>query len=209
MPKGRIINGVAVGPESPLLKIERVRQQLKRTEADEQKDALEVLLGRALPGQRREMGAGMTARYPELMLLTANNPNKGGRKKAAAGLAKAMGLLPDLPDLQLPVMRGPYIGLWVEVKALGEYPNQHQRFMHTLLREQGHCVLVAQGAQETVECVLGYLALPLNRVSARPVPSDLKHLPTIDERIVKWREQCHAMLTPDRRRSDGKSIGRY
>ena len=57
-----------------------------------------------------------SGQYPELRLLYAI-PNGGHRHKAVAAKLKAEGVKPGVPDLCLPVRRGEYSGLYIEMKA--------------------------------------------------------------------------------------------
>ena len=54
---------------------------------------------------------------PELRLLHAI-PNGGKRLKSEAARLQAMGVKPGVPDLCLPVPRGKYHGLYIELKRL-------------------------------------------------------------------------------------------
>ena len=56
-----------------------------------------------------------SAAYPELTLLY-HIPNGGSRHKAEAGRLKAEGVKAGVPDLCLPVARGGFHGLYVELK---------------------------------------------------------------------------------------------
>lgn len=168
-------------------------RDLGPSEAEIQMAGVEALLGKQGPGPRRPM-QGLAARYPELYLLTAINPNKGGRKPAAAGIAKAMGLMPDYPDLHLPVTRGPFLSLYVEVKRPNEYPTRLQKEMHALLRNEGHCVVWCVSAQEIVDVFVGYLALPTNGVGQHPAADDLVH-----KHLLTVREMWQHRLQPSRR----------
>jgi len=192
------VNGVALGAKSPLLTPAGARRLLHRSEADDQKALMELLVGPAIAGERRRPGLGLTWKHPELSLVYAINPNKGGQSsKAARGMAKAMGQLADMPDLHLPVMRGPFIGLYIELKREGGRSTPEQRALHAELRAQGHCVIECHGVEEGLTTVLGYLALPTNRPSARAVcgPGLAPGL-TLDQRIEKWRAAATALLTP-------------
>ncbi len=188
-------NGILLGKNSPLLSLSGARRLLAPTEADEQIALMELLVGPAVKGRPRDPAGGMIPKHPELYLITALNPNKGGRRPAAAGIAKAMGMLAGLPDLHLPVMRGPFLSLYVELKRRGEKERPSQSALHERLRAEGHCVLVASGAEGGLSVILGYLALPRNRVSGRPVPRHLLGLTTITERVARWREECYEILT--------------
>lgn len=66
--------------------------------------------------------AFQSGKYPELKLLY-HVPNGGSRKKSEAGRFKAEGVKAGVPDLCLPVARGGYHGLYIELKRLkqGDY----------------------------------------------------------------------------------------
>lgn len=197
-------NGITLGPASPLLTPEGARRKLARTEQDDQMALLELLVGKARKGEARDPAGGMILKYPDLYLLYAI-PNGGrGSSKAWVGRQKAMGLLRDMPDLHLPVMRGPFIGLYVELKRAGQKARPSQAVLHECLRAAGHCVVTAVGVEQGAAVILGYLALPKNRVSARPVPLDIRihtGVPVglaehgaIDAWLATWRTLCYTML---------------
>jgi hypothetical protein len=191
-------NGIALGPDSPLL--DRARRKIAaQYEESDQVQLMALLVGPAVKGQDRQPGAGMTAKHPELSLLYAI-PNSGaGGSRGMAGRMKAMGALRGMCDLCLPVPRGPFHGLYLELKRRGQRPRPEQARLHGDLAEQGYCVMHTTGVEEAMEVILGYLALPLARISARNVPRELtRSIPSIVERIARWRLQCYAMLRPQR-----------
>lgn len=57
--------------------------------------------------------------WPDLDLLFAV-PNGGDRSMSVAAAMKAEGVKSGVPDLCLPVPRGGYPGLWIEMKRPGE-----------------------------------------------------------------------------------------
>lgn len=193
------VNGIALGPESPLLPKRPGRPpKLGPTEEDDQIALMELLIGPARKGQPRQLGDGMTAKYPELMLIYAV-PNGGHRHAAVAAKLKAAGVLASVPDIHLPVQRGPFLTLYVELKRPGNYPTPAQRFMHDQLAQAGHAVFVCYGVEEAAQVILGYLALPKNRLSARPVPHHIVGaFKTIEERLRQWCVECMALLKPER-----------
>ncbi len=157
-PKAPTHNGITLGRGSPLLTLEQAKRKLQPREEDIQIAAMATLVGPALPGLPRNPLAGMIPKHPELMLLFAI-PNGGARHKKTAGRMKAQGVLKATPDLNLPVARGPFIGLWIELKRPGEKPTEAQREMHRRLRGEGHAVVVNFSVEEVVAAVLGYLSL--------------------------------------------------
>jgi hypothetical protein len=186
---GFSFNGVQLGLGSPLINAPPRRRYVGPSEFEIQAHAIDLVLGPlARDGPhvgKRVPGSGLTGRHPELALLYAV-PNGGHRLKGAAAKAKAEGVLEGVPDLVLPVPRYPFHGLYVEVKRPGELPRECQRVILHELIAQGYCSLVAEGTQEIVDSLLGYVKLPpwpalaellaarrsqLERLLPRPIPA--------------------------------------
>ena len=97
--------------------------------------------------------------YPELKWLY-HIPNGGKRGKAEAARLKRMGVKAGVSDLFLPVPRGGYHGLYIEMKAKGGRLSKEQKEFIPFAKSQGYCVEVKwtyDGARELIEW---YLALP-------------------------------------------------
>ena len=100
-----------------------------------------------------------TGAHPELKLLM-HIPNGGARTKAEAGKFKAMGVKPGVPDLFLPVARGVYHGLWIELKrADGGRVENAQKGWISALRDQGYMAGVCRGWVEASEKIMEYLKM--------------------------------------------------
>lgn len=96
-------------------------------------------------------------RYPELGLLY-HAPNGGRRSKAEAGRFKAEGVKSGVPDLCLPVARGGFHGLYIELKRLkGGTVSSSQKAWIAALVEQGYHATVCRGWAEASEVLLWYL----------------------------------------------------
>ena len=102
--------------------------------------------------------AGFTAgRHPELRLLF-HIPNGGNLSKAQRGKFKAMGLKAGMPDLCLPVRRGMYGSLFIEMKRIrGRGPSDTQKRVHDELRQAGNRVAVCYGWLDAKSTILSYL----------------------------------------------------
>lgn len=100
--------------------------------------------------------------YPEARLMFAI-PNGGHRHKAVAAKLRAEGVKPGIPDLFLPVARGGYHGLFIEMKAKGGRLRTAQIEMIAALQTQGYHVEVCYGWQEAWEVIVFYLRLELER----------------------------------------------
>lgn len=92
---------------------------------------------------------------PVLCLLYAV-PNGGMRHRAIAGQMKAEGAKPGVPDLVLPVARGGWHGLYLEMKRPGGRTSPEQRWWLAQLSEQGYYTAVCYGADEAERTILDY-----------------------------------------------------
>lgn len=95
-------------------------------------------------------------KWPELRLLY-HCPNGGRRGKVEAARLKAAGVKAGVPDLCLPVPRGRYHGLYIELKAEGGRLSPSQREWLTWLDAEGYCALRCTGFDETVAAIKAYL----------------------------------------------------
>lgn len=96
--------------------------------------------------------------HPELSTLYAV-PNGGRRDKAEAAHLKRQGVRAGVPDLFLPVSRGSYHGLFIELKYGKNKPTEKQTEWLKSLNEQGYAVAVCYGCDEASEKILKYLKL--------------------------------------------------
>lgn len=158
---------------------------------------MEALVGPIGPGIR-QMGAGLTGKFPELYLVHAIPNGTWSPSKRHAGRLKASGVLASMPDLHLPVMRGPFIGLYVELKAPGKSMRPEQRALAMLLRDNGNCVITSRSVEHAVSVFTGYCALPANRPSVRPLGGGVAG--NLNEAIRRWQQECQAMLAESSRR---------
>lgn len=94
---------------------------------------------------------------PELSLLH-HIPNGGSRHKAEAARLKAEGVKAGVPDLCLPVPRGRYHGLYIELKRKrgGRVSGAQSEWMEALLR-QGYCAAICYGWEEAKKLIEQYL----------------------------------------------------
>lgn len=98
-----------------------------------------------------------SGRYPELKLLY-HVPNGGSRKKSEAGRFKAEGVKAGVPDLCLPVARGGYHGLYIELKRLKHSKtSEDQKAWIAQLNEQGYCAVVCKGWEAAAKVITEYL----------------------------------------------------
>ena len=95
--------------------------------------------------------------YPELTLMY-HVPNGGSRNTAEARRLKAQGVKPGVPDICLPVPRGKYHGLYIELKRQrGGKISSLQKIWLTALAGQGYKCLVCFGAEDAEWEIVKYL----------------------------------------------------
>lgn len=97
--------------------------------------------------------------FPELALLH-HIPNGGKRSKSEAARFKAAGVKAGVPDIELPVARGGYFGLHIELKAGKNKTTVKQDEWLQALREQGRFCAVCYGWTEAMHTICAYLAYP-------------------------------------------------
>jgi hypothetical protein len=94
--------------------------------------------------------------WPELALLFAI-PNGGLRNKAVAGKLRAEGVKAGVPDICLPVARGRYSSLFIEMKDGDKKPTEHQTRWLTNLGHWGNCARICRSADDAIKILKWYL----------------------------------------------------
>lgn len=101
---------------------------------------------------------GQEGAWPELALLHAI-PNGGLRSKRTAAALKRTGVKPGVPDLCLPIARGGFHGLYVEMKRrTGGRVEPEQKAWHARLAAEGYHVAVCRGHEQAIAVLRDYLA---------------------------------------------------
>lgn len=104
-----------------------------------------------------EWAALSAGRWPELALMY-HIPNGGSRSKSEAGRFKAEGVKSGVPDICLPVARGGYHGLYIELKRVkGGRVSPAQQGWIAALRDQGYCACVCKGWDDAAHIIKAYL----------------------------------------------------
>lgn len=98
-----------------------------------------------------------SCKYPELRLLY-HVPNGGSRHKIEAAHLRAEGVKPGVPDICLPVARGGFHGLYIEMKRQrGGRVSENQESWLSDLSAQGYKTAVCKGWQPAAEIIMQYL----------------------------------------------------
>lgn len=88
--------------------------------------------------------------YPELALLY-HIPNGGKRDAKTATILKRQGVKAGVPDLHLPVARGGYHGLYIELKVGDNTTTKKQKDWIRELNKQGYLAVVCYGWDEAAK----------------------------------------------------------
>ena len=85
-------------------------------------------------------------------------PNGGYRTPKTAAFMKAEGQLAGVPDLFIPIARGGFHGLWIEMKnGKAGRLSENQKIMHERLQQYGYAVEVCRDAIHFRDIVSKYL----------------------------------------------------
>ena len=97
--------------------------------------------------------------YPELRLLY-HIPNGGSRNELEAVNLKKQGVRAGVPDLCLPVARGRYHGLYIELKRQkgGKLSEDQKKWLDDLFA-QGYLAVRCDGADEAIGILSNYLGV--------------------------------------------------
>lgn len=91
-------------------------------------------------------------------------PNGGTRSAREGARMKAQGVKAGVSDLHLPIARGGFHGLWIELKAPAHgktkagKPTQAQLDWLNKMAKQGHCTAVCIGWQAAADTIKSYCA---------------------------------------------------
>ena len=96
--------------------------------------------------------------WPELALLH-HIPNGGTRDAVEAKHLKQQGVKSGVPDLCLPVPRGQYHGLYIEMKTESGHTSDEQEWWGDRLQTQGYVWRCCHGWQAAVAVLEWYLQL--------------------------------------------------
>lgn len=94
--------------------------------------------------------------YPALRRLAAI-PNGEKREKQVAARLKRAGTNAGIPDLVLPVPRGGYHGLWIELKTATGRVRPEQEEWLAFLNAVGYRAVVCRGADDAIRTLETYL----------------------------------------------------
>ncbi len=102
--------------------------------------------------------AFIRGKYPEIDLLY-HIPNGGSRHRIEAANLKRQGVKAGVPDLCLPVARGGFHGLYIEMKYGKNKPSDLQKHWITELQKQGYACKVCYGWEQAAEVIKNYLEM--------------------------------------------------
>lgn len=96
--------------------------------------------------------------YPRSLIYAI--PNGGKRGKTEAGILIGEGVLPGIPDLCVPVPKGDFHGLYIEMKDAdnGRLSDKQQSVIETLQR-LGYKVVVVRSLEQFMNTVNEYMML--------------------------------------------------
>ncbi|MCI8442549.1 MAG: VRR-NUC domain-containing protein [Provencibacterium sp.] len=103
---------------------------------------------------------------PELDYMFAI-PNGGSRNVIEAANLKRQGVKAGVPDIFLPVPRGPYHGLWIEMKVKPNKLTEKQRDWLAFLSRMGYRTAVCYGMNEARRDIVEYMQIGRERYEVK------------------------------------------
>jgi hypothetical protein len=105
-------------------------------------------------------------KWPDLGLMFAI-PNGGARDTVTGAILKREGVKKGVPDIFLPVARGPYHGLFIEMKAgkRGKVSAEQEYYLNRLA-ENGYWSIVCRDADGAILAIKSYMSLELSEKAA-------------------------------------------
>lgn len=108
------------------------------------------------------------AQYRPDLTLMFHIPNEGRRTVQHAMSLKRLGMKPGVPDIFLPVARGGYHGLFIEMKRrIGGRSTPEQKEWQRALLEEGYAAVVCKGFEDAKETIDWYMIGAKTEVKAR------------------------------------------
>ena len=89
--------------------------------------------------------------------------NEAKRGPKAQREFKLLGGKPGVPDLCIPVAKGGYFGLYIEMKFGRNKPTPNQQRWQATLTGQGYKSVTCWGADDAINVIKGYLMRPDTR----------------------------------------------
>lgn len=102
--------------------------------------------------------AYMKQQKPELALLY-HVPNGGKRDIGTAKKLKYEGVKAGVPDIVLPVSRGGYHGLYIELKVGKNKPTKEQKEWLEALKQEGYYTTWCIGSNQAIKIIEEYLQM--------------------------------------------------
>lgn len=164
---GKTLNGIELGPGSPVLERPAARKSKARAGEHghrEQEHDIQVELFTRIRDEKEVL------RRPELAKVFAV-PNGGFRTEAQAKKLRAEGVEPGIPDIYLDVARGGWFGLRIEMKRPGGTLRPSQADRLAALRRDGYRVAVHDSVDGAWLELLAYIDLPPT-VPTTPPPQE-------------------------------------
>jgi hypothetical protein len=106
-------------------------------------------------------------KWPDLGLMFAI-PNGGARDTVTGAMLKREGVKQGVPDIFLPVARGPYHGLFIEMKAgkRGKVSEQQEYYLNRLAWN-GYQAIVCRDTDSAIKAITNYMTLGLPEKAAK------------------------------------------
>lgn len=119
-------------------------------------------------GKEQTMLMGiLKVKHPEAYRLIYHIPNGGHRHPVVAAKLTGQGVKPGVSDLNLPIARGGWFGLFIEFKASPPHDSdvtEAQTAFLLRVEQQGYYATVCRGVDDALRVIEDYLRQPRTQV---------------------------------------------
>lgn len=84
-------------------------------------------------------------------------PNEGKTTLAGGARKKRKGCRAGILDINVPIPKGDYCGLWIELKTIKGKVSVEQKKIIEILHRLGHCIRIAYSGEEAINILKWYM----------------------------------------------------
>ena len=113
--------------------------------------------------------------HPKLKHIAYHVPNERKTSKISGFILKQLGVLSGVSDVVIPVARGGFHGMYIEMKSTkGRLSDNQKSFLDNMAKE-GYMAVCAHGFDSAKQFIEGYLKLPDSVKEHEKQIADLKY----------------------------------
>jgi hypothetical protein len=113
--------------------------------------------------------------HPKLKHIAYHVPNERKTSKISGFILKQLGVLSGVSDVVIPVARGGFHGMYIEMKSTKGRLSENQKSFLDNMAKEGYMAVCAHGFDSAKQFIEGYLKLPDSVKEHEKQIADLKY----------------------------------